>query len=141
MELQIQRMDKELDLPEYAKEDDAALDLRASEDVELLPMEKKIAKTGIKVAIPKGHVGLLWDRSGMAAKYSIHVLAGVIDSGYRGEIGVVLINLGKDAFPIEKGMRIAQMLIQPVLNMKVKEVDNLDDTKRGDGGFGSSGFK
>ncbi|OVE74526.1 hypothetical protein BVX95_02345 [archaeon D22] len=138
----IERLDKDLELPTYAKEDDAAMDLRSSEDVKFLPGEKKIVKTGVKMAIPRGYAGLIWDRSGMAAKHSMHTMAGVIDSGYRGEIGIVLVNLGKEDFYIEKGMRIAQILIQPVLNTFVEEVDKLEEnTERGAGGFGSSGFK
>ena len=92
------------------------------------------------MAIPLGYVGLIWDRSGLAAKHSLHTMAGVIDSGYRGEVGVVMINLGKDEFVVEKGMRIAQIIIQPCLNVDVAEVESLDDdTDRGAGGFGSTG--
>ena len=91
------------------------------------------------MAIPVGNVGLIWDRSGLASKNSIHALAGVVDSCYRGEIGIVLINLGKEDFKVEKGMRIAQMLIQPVVNANILEEGELDGTKRGDGGFGSTG--
>ncbi len=141
MELKITRIDKEVKLPGYAYEHDAAFDLPSREDVVVLPGEKKIVKTGLKMMIPKGHVGLIWDRSGLAAKKSIHCMAGVIDSGYRGEIGVVLINLGKEEFAIEKNMRIAQLLIQPVMQPKITEVEELDDSERGEGGFGSSGMK
>jgi dUTP pyrophosphatase len=137
----VQRLDKEVEAPTFAYEHDAAMDLRSIEDVSMKPGEKIIVKTGLKMAIPKGYAGLIWDRSGMAAKHSIHTMAGVIDSGYRGEIGIVMINLGTEEFFIEKGMRIAQILIQPVLNTKVVEVENLDETSRGEGGFGSSGFK
>jgi len=141
LKVQIQRLDKELDLPDYNHEDDAAIDLRASEAMILGPMEKKAVKTGIKMAIPKGYAGLIWDRSGLAVKNSIHTMAGVIDSGYRGEVGVVLINLSQENFSIDKGMRIAQMLIHPVLNLGVEEVEKLDETKRGEKGFGSSGLQ
>ncbi|PLW79416.1 dUTP diphosphatase [Candidatus Woesearchaeota archaeon] len=143
MQISIERLDKELELPNFANEHDAGLDLRSAEDQKLAPGEKKIVKTGIKVAIPEGYVGLIWDRSGMAAKYSMHTMAGVIDSGYRGEVGIVIINLGTEDFYIEKGMRIAQMVIQPVLNTKVIEVNKLaeEETERGAGGFGSSGLK
>lgn len=139
MEIRIQRLDKGMEMPDYAHENDAAMDLRAAHDETLAPMEKKIIRTGIKIAIPQGHAGLIWDRSGLAAKNSVTTMAGVIDAGYRGEVGVVLINLGKEAFKIEKGMRIAQMLIHPILNVKVKEVEELDETQRGEGGFGSTG--
>ncbi len=139
MEIRIQRLDKELELPDYAHEHDAAMDLRAAHEEILAAGEKKIVKTGIKIAIPTGHAGLIWDRSGLAAKNSIHTLAGVIDAGYRGEVGVVMINLGGEEFKVDKGMRIAQMLIHPIINVKVTEVDELDETERGEGGFGSTG--
>jgi dUTP pyrophosphatase len=143
VELKITRLDKTVDMPFYAYEHDAAFDLRSSHDEVLNPGDKKIIKTALKMAIPQNHVGLIWDRSGLAAKHSLHCLAGVIDSGYRGEIGVVLINLGKEDFKIEKNMRIAQMLIQPIVNAKITEVEEneLEESKRGEGGFGSSGIK
>ena len=141
MEIRIQRTDKSIELPCYQKEDDAGLDLRSAEHLVLAPGEKAVVKTGLKVALPKHHVGLIWDRSGLAAKHGLHSLAGVIDSGYRGELGIVLINLGKESFTIEKGMRIAQMLIQPVANhFPIVEVENLDSTDRAGTGFGSSGY-
>lgn len=141
MKVFVKKIDDDVQLPNYAHQDDAAMDLRSNEEVELAPMEKKIIKTGIMMAIPEGHVGLIWDRSGLAAKYSITTMAGVIDAGYRGEIGVVLINLGKESFKIEKGERIAQMLIQPIVTAHIVEVENLDETTRGEGGFGSTGTK
>ena len=140
MEIKIERIDKEVELPKYAHSTDAAMDLYASSSHTIAPMERVIVKSGIKMAIPLGYVGLIWDRSGLAAKHSLHTMAGVIDSGYRGEVGVVMINLGKDEFVVEKGMRIAQIIIQPCLNVDVAEVESLDDdTDRGAGGFGSTG--
>ncbi len=140
VELKIHRTNKDIDLPQYTRSNDAALDLRSAEVKLLKSGEKTIVKTGIKMAIPGGHVGLIWDRSGIAAKHEVHCLAGVIDSDYRGEIGVVLKNLGSNTFLIEKNMRIAQMLIQPVINPNIIEVESLEeDTQRGAGGFGSSG--
>ena len=139
MEINVKRIDKEIELPDFAHEHDAAIDLRSSEEGVLGPGEKKVFKTGLAFAIPKGYAGLIWDRSGLAAKNSIHTMAGVIDAGYRGEIGVVMINLGKEDFKIEKGMRIAQMLFHPILNVKINEAEELDETARGEGGFGSTG--
>ena len=138
MEIKIQRI-SDVEMPSYAHAGDAALDLRSAEETILKPGEKKIIKTGIKMAIPGGHVGLIWDKSGLAAKNSIHVLAGVVDSSYRGEVGVVLKNLGDGELMITKNMKIAQMLIQPVLSAIIQESDSLDDTERGEGGFGSTG--
>lgn len=142
VELIFHRTDKEVELPKYIRENDAAFDLRSAEDKVLAPGEKTIVKTGLRMAIPSGHVGLIWDRSGLAAKHSLHCLAGVIDCTYRGEVGVVMKNLGDAPFEVEKNMRIAQMLIQPVTTPKIVEVDDLDeDTVRGSNGFGSSGVK
>jgi len=138
--LKINRVDKELQLPAYAKQSDAGLDLRSREEVVIQPGERRVVKSGVKMAIPENHVGLIWDRSGLAAKHSLTTMAGVIDSSYRGEIGIVLINHGKESFTIEKGMRIAQILIQPVVTPHIEEVDELDETERGAGGFGSTGL-
>ncbi|MBI4149822.1 dUTP diphosphatase [Candidatus Woesearchaeota archaeon] len=140
MKLHVQRMDKSIELPNYARDHDAAFDLRAAENCILKPLQHTMVKTGLKMSIPQDHVGLIWDRSGLAAKHAITTMAGVIDAGYRGEICVVMINLGKDDFKIEKGMRIAQMLIQPVLHVPIEEVEELDETLRGEGGFGSTGL-
>ena len=139
MQINVKRIDKEIELPDFAHEHDAAIDLRSAEEGTLAPGEKKVFKTGLAFAIPKGYAGLIWDRSGLAAKNSIHTMAGVIDAGYRGEVGVVMINLGKEDFKVEKGMRIAQMLFHPILNVKITEAEELDDTERGEGGFGSTG--
>ena len=91
------------------------------------------------MAIPQGHVGLVWDKSGISLK-GIHRLAGVVDAGYRGEVRVVMVNLGTEPFEIKPGMKIAQMLIQPVEAPTIVESDTLDDTSRGAGGFGSTGL-
>lgn len=138
MKLKIQRI-SDVEMPFYANIGDAAFDLRAAEEHVLKPGQKIIVKTGLKMAIPAGHVGLIWDRSGLAAKNGVHVLAGVVDSGYRGEVGVVLKNLGEEDIEIVKNMRIAQMLIQPVVSALIEETDSLDETERGEGGFGSTG--
>jgi dUTP pyrophosphatase len=140
VELKIKRLDKTLPIPNYAKDGDAAFDLRSTHDTVLKPGEKTLIKTGLSVSIPKGYVGLIWDRSGLAAKNGLTCLGGVIDSGYRGEIGVVLCNLGKEDFKVEREMRIAQMLIQPVTQATIEEVEELDETHRGQTGFGSSGL-
>jgi dUTP pyrophosphatase len=127
-------------IPKYAHEGDAAFDFYSVEDVLLKVGEKKMVPTGIKMAIPENHVGLIWDRSGLAAKNGIHVMAGVIDSIYRGEILIILKNLGEEDFQVEKGMRIAQMLIQPVVTANLEEVESLDDTERAENNFGSTGL-
>ncbi len=128
-------------LPCYAHRGDAGLDLYAVDAMGIGPGEQVMVPTGISMAIPEGYAGLVWDRSGLAAKHGLTVLAGVIDATYRGEIKVVIINLGKQPFHVEKGMRIAQMLIQPIALAEIKELEELDSTKRGEGGFGSTGHR
>ena len=139
--MRIERIDKTVELPAYSHEDDAGIDLRSAEEAILKIGERKTIKTGIRIAIPKDTVGLIWDRSGHAHKHGLHVLAGVIDSGYRGEVGIVLKNLGDNDFYIEKNMRIAQMLIQPIHRVDIIESSSLDKTNRNSSGFGSTGTK
>jgi dUTP pyrophosphatase len=140
MELKIHRVNKEIDPPQYTRASDIAFDLRSAEEVLLAPGQKHIVKTGLRVAIPPGYAGLIWDRSGLSSKKEIHCLAGVIDPAYRGEIGVVLKNLGSEEYVISKNERIAQMLIQPAHQVSFVEVEELDEaTDRKQNGFGSSG--
>ena len=138
MELKIRRIHPEAKLPSYGHKGDAGLDLFSCADYVLGAGEVKAIQTGIKVAIPRGYVGLIWDKSGISLK-GVHKLAGVVDAGYRGEVQVVMINLGNTPYEIKKGMKIAQMLIQPISEVEVIEVEDLDDTLRGEGGFGSTG--
>jgi dUTP pyrophosphatase len=135
----ISKIDKSLTTPHYAHDGDAGIDLRSSVDMAVMPGETGLVPTGIKMAIPQGFVGLVWDKSGYAAKNSIKTMAGVIDSGYRGEIKLVIKNLGKETFEIKKDMKVAQILIQPVIQANLVEKDDLDETIRGEGGFGSTG--
>jgi dUTP pyrophosphatase len=141
VDVSIVKMDKEMTTPFYAHEGDAGIDLRSAVEVIVKTGETEVVPTGIKMAIPSGYVGLVWDKSGYAAKSSIHVLAGVVDSGYRGEIKVVVKNLGKADFEIKKDMKIAQILIQPVVRANLIEKESLEDTTRGEGGFGSTGTR
>ena len=141
MKIRFVRTDPSVVIPKYAHDTDAAFDLASNEEYVLKPGEHKVFKSGLKLEIPIGYVGNIRDRSGLAAKNAIHTMAGIIDSGYRGEIGIVLINLGKSDFHVEKGMRIAQMLIQKIENVDFQEAEELSDTDRGAGGFGSSGHK
>lgn len=140
MKIKIQK-NKNAKMPEYANPTDAGMDLFSIEETILKSGEKKIVGTGIKMAIPEKYVGLIWDKSGLAAKNGIHVFAGVVDSGYRGEIKVVLKNFGEKDFKIEKHSKIAQILIQPIINAQITEVDSLEETNRGERGFGSTGLK
>ncbi len=141
--LKISRIDKEVNLPGYAHEGDAGLDLYAAENCILKPGERKLVSTGIKLALPSGYEAQIRPRSGLALKHGLSVVntPGTIDSGYRGLVGVILINHGKEDFAVEKNMKIAQMVINRVENAKIEEVEELDDTSRGEGGFGSTGIK
>jgi dUTP pyrophosphatase len=138
MELKVNKIHPEAKLPQYSHKGDAGLDLFSSVDCVLNKGEVKPIPTGIRMAIPEGHVGLIWDKSGVSLK-GVHRFAGVIDSGYRGEIRVVMVNFGKETFVIKKGMKVAQLLIQPVMEVEVVEADELEETSRGKNGFGSTG--
>ena len=126
-------------LPEYASEGAAGADLRAREAVVLPPGARAAVATGVHLEIPAGHVGLVWPRSGLAVRSGIDTLAGVIDSDYRGEVRVVLVNHGDAEFRIEPGDRIGQLLIQPVARATFSRAPALAATSRGEGGFGSTG--
>jgi dUTP pyrophosphatase len=136
--LPVKKLSPEAVLPTRAHADDAGLDLYALEDATLADGEGKIVKTGVAVALPAGHVGLISDRSSMA-KRGLKTAGGVIDAGYRGELGVVLLNLSGKPQSVAKGERIAQLLIFEVATPAVLEVKELDATERGDKGFGSTG--
>ena len=138
--IKYKRIHPDAKIPSYAHEGDAGMDLYSVEDYVLKPGEKIIVKTGIATEMPEGYFGSIRDRSGLAARYAIHVLAGVIDCHYRGEIGVVIINLGKEEFSISKGDRIAQILFQKVEQVNIIEVNELSETSRGKDGFGSTGI-
>ena len=139
MELRVKRIRPDAKIPVYLHPGDAGMDLFSCVDEVIAAGEVKAVPTGIQMAIPEGYVGLVWDKSGISLK-GVHRLAGVVDSGYRGEIRAVMVNLGKEPFIISKGMKIAQMLIQPVQAVRIVEAENLDDTTRGEGGFGSTGM-
>jgi dUTP pyrophosphatase len=126
-------------LPEYSSMGAAGADLRASEAVEIAPGARAAVPTALRLQIPPGHVGLVWPRSGLAVRHGIDTLAGVIDSDYRGEVRVVLVNHGGERFRVEKGDRIAQLLVQKVERAAFAAVASIDETDRGEGGFGSSG--
>lgn len=138
MELEVKRIHPEAKPPRYSHKGDAGLDLFSVIDWTLKAGEVKPIPTGIQVAIPEGYVGLIWDKSGISLK-GVHRLAGVIDSGYRGEVRVVMVNLSQEPFLIQKGMKVAQLLIQPVSEVRVVESDELRGTSRGEKGFGSTG--
>lgn len=128
-------------LPTYAHPGDAGLDLCACEAATLQPGERRLVRTGLVMELPPGTEAQLRPRSGLALKHGITLLnaPGTIDEGYRGELGVILVNLGQEPFEVAPGMRIAQMVIAPVLRVAVEESETLGETCRGEGGFGSTG--
>ena len=144
-EILIKRLSKEVALPKYETDGSSGLDLAAciDENIEIKPGKSAIIPTGLAVAIPKNFEIQIRPRSGLAAKNQLSVLntPGTIDADYRGELKVILINLSNKNFIVEKGLRIAQMVVYPVIKAKLKEVETLEDTKRGSGGFGSTGVK
>ena len=144
-EILIKRLSKDVALPKYETEGSSGLDLAANTDkqIKILPGKSEIISTGLAVAIPKNFEIQIRPRSGLAAKNQISVLntPGTIDADYRGELKVILINLSDKVFVVEKGLRIAQMVLCPVVKAKLKEVTKLENTERGSGGFGSTGIK
>ena len=140
--LPIKRLDPTVELPSYAYEGDAGLDLRSNEDVTLAPLERKLVSTGLAIAIPEGYAGFVQPRSGLALREGLSMAntPGLIDAHYRGELKVCAINLDPSkSIHIQRGERIAQLVIKQVPVVSLQEVDELDETDRGVGGFGSSG--
>ncbi len=142
IDVRIRRLSDDVTLPTYAYEGDAGLDLRSNEDVTLKPFERRLISTGLAVAIPDGFAGFVQPRSGMALKRGLSLAntPGLIDAHYRGELKIAAVNLdATEEVSITRGERIAQLVIQRVPTVRLVEVDQLDDTDRGAGGFGSSG--
>lgn len=143
--LLIKRFSKNVIIPKYETSGSSGMDIAAyiKENIEINPNEKAIVPTGFSLSIPKGFEIQIRPRSGLAAKNDISVLntPGTIDADYRGEIKVILINLGKKKFIVENGLRVAQMIMCPVVQAKIEEVEELSSTDRGSGGFGSTGTK
>ena len=144
-EILIKRLSKDVVLPKYETDGSSGLDLAANTDkqIKILPGKSEIISTGLAVAIPKNFEIQIRPRSGLAAKSQISVLntPGTIDADYRGELKVILINLSDKVFVVEKGLRIAQMVLCPVVKATLKEVTELENTERGSSGFGSTGIK
>ena len=141
MEIKVLKLNSAAILPTYAHPGDAGLDLFSVETTEILPGETQLVKTGIAIALPPNTEAQIRPRSGLALKHSVTVLnsPGTIDAGYRGEIGIILINHGKQTFQIVPGLKIAQMVICSIIQANIVIVDKLNSTSRGDGGFGSTG--
>ena len=144
IKLKIQKLDKTLKTPEYAHIGDAGLDLYSAVDCILRPSERRKVPTGIKIAIPEGYAGFVQPKSGLAIKNGLSLVntPGLIDSGYRGEVCAILINLDpEEDLSIKRGDKICQLVIQKVENIEIEKTEELDNTSRGEGGFGSTGDK
>lgn len=140
MTVRIQKLDQEARVPEYAHQGDAGMDMFSLTEVTLAPGARTVVPTGVAMQVPEGFVALVWDKSGRAVKDGVTTLAGVIDSGYRGEVGIVLLNTSDQELVIEKHQKVAQILIQPVHSAQLEVVESLEDSDRGEGGFGSTGL-
>jgi len=143
MEIKIKKLSDKAILPTQATPNDAGYDLYATEAARLFPGQRQLFKTNIAIAIPEGYYGRIADRSGNAFKLGIHVMGGVIDSAYRGDIGVILLNTNEEdlynTVEIKEGQKIAQLIIEKCHQVEWWEVADLDETVRGEGGFGSTG--
>jgi dUTP pyrophosphatase len=139
MQFKVKLLSPDAKAPTYAHDGDAGMDVFSCEDYTLQPGERHLFKLGFSAAFDSGNVCLVWDRSGLAAKQGLTNLAGVIDAGYRGEYGIVSLNTSSEPVLVKKGDRIAQLLIQPVLRADIQVVEELSDTSRQSGGFGSTG--
>lgn len=140
MKIKIKKLVPEATRPQISRVGDAAMDLVSCKDYTLAKGEKVLISTGIAMAIPAGFWGNIRDRSGLAAKHGLHTIAGVIDPNYRGEILVAMVNLGSEDYQIKAGDRIAQMLIQKFEDIELEESSELEESNRGEKGFGSSGY-
>ena len=142
MTVKVLRTDPAAQLPAYAHPGDAGMDVRSIEDVTLAPGARALVHTGLVLMLPPDAEAQVRPRSGLALKHGVTVLntPGTIDAGYRGEVGVILINLGAEPFAVEKGMKIAQLVVSRVTQAEIVEVASVDETDRGAGGFGSTGI-
>lgn len=141
MDIPLLKLDVDLPTPSHSHPGDGGTDLYSRIDSVLEPRERQMVPTGIAVAVPEGYAGLVVPRSGLAARHGIGVVnaPGLLDSGYRGEVNVILVNHGSEAFTITRGDRIAQLVVVPVVVQEFVEVEQLPPSTRGSGGFGSTG--
>ena len=137
--IKVKKIEEQAIVPTRSNSDDAGWDLYSITTRSIAPSQRVTIRTGISLEIPEEYVGLIWPRSGMSVKNGIDVLAGVVDSGYRGEIKVCLLNTSREWMDIKEGDRIAQILFQQVPHFQLQEVDILQNSDRGEGGFGSTG--
>ncbi len=141
MKLSFKRIHPDAVLPSYAHEGDAGMDVRSVQALTIQPGRRALVKTGLVAEIPSGYEIQVRPRSGLAFKHGVTVLnsPGTVDSGYRGEIGVILVNFGDEPFPVSVGDRIAQLVVSPVTQAEISETSDVSSSERGEGGFGSTG--
>jgi len=139
VKVRIKKLKENAVLPRYVREGDAAMDLVSTEDYLIKAGERILVSTGISMELPEGYASCIWGRSGLALKKGIAVLGGLIEYTYRGEYGVILLNTGKEDYEVKVGDRVAQVVIQPVVTAEIEEVEDLSESVRGDGAWGSSG--
>ncbi len=140
IKIKVKKLHPEAVMPKFALAGDAGMDLFSVEDIELESGQRASCRTGVAIKVPENHVGLVWDKSGPSHKYGVKTLGGVLDSNYTGELLVGLVNLSQEKFIIRRGQKIAQLLIQKIEVPEVEDVDDLEETNRGAGGFGSTGI-
>lgn len=141
MKLNIKKLHPDAKIPSYAHEGDAGMDIYAVEHSIINAGNRALIKTGLSFELPLGYVALVWDKSGVSNNHGVKTLGGVIDAGYRGEIKIGLLNTSNEDFEIEKGDKVAQILIQKIEHPEIEEVEDLSETSRGEGGWGSTGRK
>ena len=140
MQIKAKKLYPDAQLPQMMRAGDAAIDFYSYKDYQINPGERIIAETGVALSIPKGYWGNVRDRGGLPAKHGIHTMGGVFDSNYRGEVQIIMINLGQEIYNLKKGDRICQMIIAKHEDVELEEVEELDKTNRGEDRFASSGY-
>lgn len=140
MKIKAKKLHPDAQLPQTMRDGDAAMDFYSYKDYEIEPGERVVVETGVAIAIPEGYWGNVRDRGGLPAKHGIHTMGGVFDSNYRGEVQIIMINLGQETYKIVKGHRICQMIIEKHEQVELEEVEELDDTNRGEDRLASSGY-
>jgi dUTP pyrophosphatase len=140
MILKIKKLHPDAKIPSYGHPGDSGMDIFSIEDKLIKAGEREIIGTGISMEYPEGFCTLIWDKSGMSGNFGIKVMGGVFEHSYRGEYKIILLNTTKQDYGVKKGQKIAQVLVQPIINATIEESQELSETKRGEGGFGSTGL-
>jgi dUTP pyrophosphatase len=140
VKIKIKKIRENATIPSYAHSGDAGMDVYSCVNLIIAPGKRALIPLGIAMEIPEGYVALVWDKSGLALKKGIHMMAGVGDCGYRGEYSLVILNTSEEPYEVKAQEKIAQILIQPIETVEIEEVKNLSDSSRGKGGFGSTGI-